>query len=112
MFKLEVLKNDRKLVKRSLDKIYKIIESGEKNDLLTDLYFQLNTLNENIKDCKRIEIETLIKEIHSINYDLRQLGQYYWNDKKNKTIQKCIDDIDVIYNTVRKHKVFDLESNF
>ena len=51
MFDLTTLKNERKLVKKSLDKIYRMIESGESNVLLTDVYFQLNKLNEDIKSC-------------------------------------------------------------
>lgn len=99
MFNLMTLKNERKLVKKSLDKIYKIIMLGENNSLLTESYFQLNKLNEDIKSCKKVEKEYIREQIHGLNYDLRQLNHVYWNDKKlNKTIQSCIDDINVIYN--------------
>ena len=99
MFNLMTLKNERKLVKKSLDKIYKIIMLGENNSLLTESYFQLNKLNEDIKSCKKVEKEYIREQIHGLNYDLRKLNHVYWNDKKlNKTIQSCIDDINVIYN--------------
>ena len=70
MFDLTTLKNERKLVKKSLDKIYRMIESGESNVLLTDVYFQLNKLNEDIKSCKKVKTEDIRKQSSEIVYNL------------------------------------------
>ena len=103
MFDLTTLKNERKLVKKSLDKMYRMIESGENHILLTDVYFQLNKLNEDIKSCKKVKTEDIRKQSSEIVYNLCQLGHVYWNNKRlNKTIQCCIDDITIIKNIALK----------
>ena len=98
LIELSTLSEQRKTIKNNCDKIYKILESGDiKNSCLSETYFQLNSLNENIKSNKKIKKDQLIKNMNDITYNLRRIMEdENINKRRYKTISNVHDTINDI----------------
>lgn len=103
LIELSTLSEQRKTIKNNCDKIYKILESGDvKNDYLSETYFQLNSLNENIKSNKKIKEDKLIKNMNDITYNLRKIMEdENINKRRYKTISSVHDTMnDILYRNI------------
>lgn len=98
-----VIKDYRKNIKSIQDKIFKkFIECDNTNNssLPSEIYFQLNYINESIKSDKKEFIGKIKYDIHSVNYDLRRLSELFWNTKYSNMLQKNINQLTDIENYI------------
>lgn len=104
IIELSTLYKQRKIIKSSQDKIYKILESEEtKNGRLSELYFQLNALNEDIKGSRKIDKNVLIDNINNIRNNLIGLMLEFDNKRRLKTFNTIYDNIsEILYNDILK----------
>lgn len=98
-----IIKGYRKNIKSMQNKIFKkFIECDNTNNssLPSEIYFQLNYINESIKSDKKEHIKNIKYNIHSINYDCRRLLEVFYNTKYSNMIQNIVDDLSTIENYI------------
>lgn len=98
-----IIKGYRKNIKSMQDKIFKkFIECDNTNNsyLPSEIYFQLNYINECIKSDRKSYIQDIKYNIHSVNYDCRRLAEVFYNTKYSKMIQSIINDLSIIENYI------------
>lgn len=90
------LSEDRKIIKSSIDKLYKIIDNEEdkKDTNIIDAYFKLNNINECIKDNKKVELSIIKNDLNTVLSLLNNSKDIYISNKRRlNTICKIYNDI-------------------
>lgn len=111
--KLSILSDKRKIIKSSVDKVYRILNNEQvQSTYMSELWLRLNVLNEGIKDGKNIYKDDLIDDLIEITNRLEKLiHDFSSNKKKIKTLSTIYNDInDILYIDIMGFKK--VESNF
>lgn len=98
-----IIKDYRKNIKSMQDKIFKKFiecDNTKGSGLPSEIYFQLNYINESIKSEKKEDIGKIKYNIHSANYDCRILSEVFHGTKYSNLLQNIIDDLAAIENYI------------